>query len=161
MPNFLHDIHCSSQILLRKFPYDAYNYKLQLHCYQIGYHNFYNGVILPTPICVMVRVRLQGIKTSKITDLHTPTANDYKQGSKFIVLEAPDLPLHLPCRHFFCAYLYSLPHLQVLICSPCCFVHVILCAFAPLVSRSVSSDSVLPCSPCILCSICCGGCFYL
>jgi hypothetical protein len=36
----------------------------------IGYHNLYNGAKLPTTICVMVPVRLQGKKTSKITAPH-------------------------------------------------------------------------------------------
>ena len=109
----------------------------------------------------MIRVKLQGIKTSKITDLYVATTNDYKRGSKFIVFKIPDLPLRLPCHHFFCACLYSPPRSQALIRSSYCFVHVVNCALAPLVSRSISSDSVLPCSPCVLYSICCGSGFCL
>jgi hypothetical protein len=74
-----------------------------------------------------------------------------------MTVEAPDLPLRLPRWHFFYASLYFPPHpgilsltvprVSTLICSPCRFVHVVLCSFAPPLSRTVSKVYAIIRSP--------------
>ena len=75
-----------------------------------------------------------------------------------MTFEALDLPLRLPCCHFFYACLYStprpglllgtVPRVFALICSSFRFVRVVLGSFAPPVSHTISKVSMLNCSPC-------------